>query len=536
MHTHTHTHMHTHTHTTSGSSELPFRCALVVCCDFDPLVRREGASERGNSAETTTTHHPIVNYLGVKDDHWTNPLEFPFLVNALEIVTKHFGCSCSRHDLGANDGRDSVAPAARMRSNTLTLRRQQRYIGWSHDELRNENNQRGFKNSRKDSSSEALRAVLEVDDEKLRPPLSVFVKEKRDPEILNDYEREVELTTLTALSNCFPDAAWQHYLQQGWVTFDMQLTAEEKRMINSCHRVLMAELGVNPTRADTYRAAKDDMGYDYAYGWLRNPSLSASQFYLATHPRMWRHFVGFYARYLLHTGTHDDDDPEAVKACLELAMQVYNAKLKLPGDSENSFAHTDFNWKRREGVDLPMPQCAVFTSPNQVDDQEIFQWRFVDISSAGARAKTSAEMKAKHQEQLDPYEYGVHHGDRATGPPDWAERLFSTNQASVLGQVNPGKALIMTQLTVHEITQRPVRLSSEQIAGNEPVDIRYTRTGEFPLLWAKKLFGRVNQSSEEVSRSAVESVNNLCTFPCLLSNTSVNHVTAHDHSSPQVIQ
>ena len=60
-------------------------------------------------------------------------------------------------------------------------------------------------------------------------------------------------------------------------------------------------------------------------GWFRNPSLSASQLYVATHPRVYRLWVGFLARLLLHKSY--PDTAEYVRAVIELAAQ---ARAELP--------------------------------------------------------------------------------------------------------------------------------------------------------------------------------------------------------------
>ena len=397
---------------------------------------------------------------------------------------------------GSGGAGETVAPAD-CQSRALSLPAHvQRYHSLDHGLLRAAAEQRGYKNSFLGSTEVALKATLELDDDPhLRPPLAVFNQESRSTTIHDDYHSEVLQTTLVDLANCLPDSDWETFKRQGWVTFDLELTGEELRMINTSSRTALAEMGVIPSRRDTFAAAENVLGYDPTHGWYRNPQLTASQFYVATHPRMYRFFVGFHARWLIRQGYISSE--ENVRACLELVMQSYNSKLKLPGGKESGFCHTDCNWKRPT-LDLPAPQCAVFTSPSHVEGQEIFRWRFVDIDTPEARAKTRAEMEAKGEKPGPPYEVGVLPKDKATRVPDWAAAAFDNGTCSTLGPVDPGTALLMGHLTAHEITQPEVALSKSQAAGDASIDVRCTRTGEYPMLVAKNLFGRVNQSTEEV--------------------------------------
>ena len=92
---------------------------------------------------------------------------------------------------------------------------------------------------------------------------------------------------VAGLAELFPNDAWAHYMQTGWATVDLGLSKEEKRLLKVCTRCHLADMGVNPLRADTYDAAQAMVGFDNNYGWYRNPAMTHNQFYLGTPARSW---------------------------------------------------------------------------------------------------------------------------------------------------------------------------------------------------------------------------------------------------------
>ena len=83
----------------------------------------------------------------------------------------------------------------------------------------------------------------------------------------------------------------------------------------STDRMILAEMGVIPERATTYRHAQRN-GYDITHGWLRNPTFSLMQYYLLCHPWLYARTVGLYARCLHKKGWADT--LETVRACTHL--------------------------------------------------------------------------------------------------------------------------------------------------------------------------------------------------------------------------
>ena len=116
------------------------------------------------------------------------------------------------------------------------------------------------------------------------------------------YESGLAGVSIEDLAALFPAKRWRKFKRRGWAILQMSLSEKEKRFIRLSHNVALAELGVDPCDPDTYANAKHVVGYDSAWGWLRNPTGSLAQVYLATHPRLYRLHVGLYARLMIEHG------------------------------------------------------------------------------------------------------------------------------------------------------------------------------------------------------------------------------------------
>ena len=99
-----------------------------------------------------------------------------------------------------------------------------------------------------------------------------------------DYEELLQQVSLKQLAEAFPSDAWQHFEKTGWAAMPMQLGALDKRFLEVCTLCNLANLGVTPTRADSYLNAEGQAGYDYTNGWLRNPATTPNGSFISTHP------------------------------------------------------------------------------------------------------------------------------------------------------------------------------------------------------------------------------------------------------------
>ena len=235
----------------------------------------------------------------------------------------------------------------------------------SHAELRKEAKAKGLRNSFDGSTTTCMRNLL------LQPEAGIPDHVRQKASLLKSRESAYELllsrVTLAKLADCLPETAWQHYVLKGWLQINLELSSKERRMIALCHRVALCELGCDPTNPSTWQHAEHVSGYDSAFGWLRDPGASLAQVYLATHPRLYCLYVGLFARLLLQLehwppGIHNEG--EAIRACVELRLQLYNTKIALPRIGRAaSFSHLDCDWKRGGCNQTPAPQALVATSP-----------------------------------------------------------------------------------------------------------------------------------------------------------------------------
>eukprot|EP00966_Prymnesium_polylepis_P017750 409034-Prymnesium_polylepis.1 len=120
--------------------------------------------------------------------------------------------------------------------------------------------------------------------------------------ISEQYEQRLAGVSIEDLADLFPIKRWKKFKRRGWALLQLSLSEKEKRFIRLSHHVALAELGVDPCDPETYENAKHIVGYDSRWGWLRNPTGSLAQVYLATHPRLYKLHVGLYARLMIEQG------------------------------------------------------------------------------------------------------------------------------------------------------------------------------------------------------------------------------------------
>lgn len=172
-----------------------------------------------------------------------------------------------------------------------------------HQQLRTLATQLGLKNSFLGSNQLTLEAVAAMRQQRFRTPAVVMTKASHLATQGAEYEELLQRVGLEQLAEAFPSHAWQHFVETGWAAMPMQLAELDKRFLQACMLCNLANLGVTPTRADTYLNAEGQAGYDFTNGWLRNPCTTPNASFVSTHPSVFRLTVGFLARRLLNAGT-----------------------------------------------------------------------------------------------------------------------------------------------------------------------------------------------------------------------------------------
>ena len=275
----------------------------------------------------------------------------------------------------------------------------------------------------------------------------------------------------------------------------------------------LCELGVDPTDRATFENAKHVVGYDYTWGWLRAPANSQAQLYLATHPALYRLYVGLYARLLLGCERYPPgiaDEAQAVRCCLELRLQLYNTKIALPKDGGlKFFSHLDCDWRRGGCTATPAPQCLVATSPQHVGSTRVFSARFVDVEAEVRRHELAAaepvEAPPRKRRRIEPYR-----------PPPGAQgrvrrrrthragrhRLWARNRPG--GRAGRRRTLLRALGRPRVYTARDAERAGGRSGGGlditsaRPLPIGLTRTAEYPTLVAPWIHGEPHQSKDEV--------------------------------------
>ena len=131
--------------------------------------------------------------------------------------------------------------------------------------------QRGLRTS---GNSAELSALNESSDAGAGVPSSRQSKQGHQTDVASKYAQLLEGVTLAQLGQAFPEESWQHVLRSGWATLPLHLPLADKRFLRVCLHTNLADLGVNPERADTYASAQGDRSYDSGHGWLRRPAFT----------------------------------------------------------------------------------------------------------------------------------------------------------------------------------------------------------------------------------------------------------------------
>ena len=388
----------------------------------------------------------------------------------------------------------------------------------SHNALRSELKALGVRNSFDGSTTQCLRslfcAALQQDNaDGCSSSDAVPPQLRRAPELRRhrrqQYDALIEGITLRQLGVCLPDEQWEHYCACGWLKMSLALSKKERRMIALCHRVALCELGVDPTDRATFENAKHVVGYDYTWGWLRAPANSQAQLYLATHPTLYRLYVGLYARLLLGCERYPPgiaDEAQAVRCCLELRLQLYNTKIALPKDGGlKFFSHLDCDWRRGGCTATPAPQCLVATSPQHVGSTRVFSARFVDVEAEVRRHELAAaepvEAPPRKRRRIEPYRLPRARRGACVGAARTEPAGTDFGRATGPEDVQVGDALFFGHLVAHEFTQHAT-LSEQAAAAAEAstssLPIGLTRTAEYPTLVAPWIHGEPHQSKDEV--------------------------------------
>ena len=371
-----------------------------------------------------------------------------------------------------------------------------------HDDLRNALKEHGVQNSFVGSSKAILQALLANILAGHAPPSQLLCASTLRESRSASYEEMLQGFTLQQLAaSCMPEGLWNDYLTQGWLNTSLALSERERRMISLCHRVALCELGVDPRERSTWANAKNVIGYDSSFGWLRDPGNLQSQLYLATHPKVYRLWVGLYARQLLQLYERHGSWPpgvssekEAIRCCLELRLQLYNTKIALPICGQHKrFSHLDCDWLRGGCSVTPAPQCFVATSPQVVDGKQVFSARFVDVEAEVTRHDTP-ELRSRSDAYIFPRkERGACTG-QARKAPKGTE--FKGVHSSGPEGLEIGDMVMWSHMVAHEFTQHA---TIEHAAdASEPVPLGFTRTSEYPTLVAPWIHGEPHQSKEEV--------------------------------------
>ena len=190
-----------------------------------------------------------------------------------------------------------------------------------HQQLRTLATQLGLKNSFLGANEPTLETLAAMRQQDFRTPAVFATKQSHLASQGADYEELLQRVSLDQLAAAFPSDAWQHFVDTGWAAMPMRLAELDKRFLQACTLSKLANLGVNPTRADTYLNAEGQAGYDFTNGWLRNPGTTPNASFVSTHPSVFRLTVGFLARRLLNAGACGD----SVRALLAWRRQLFRS-------------------------------------------------------------------------------------------------------------------------------------------------------------------------------------------------------------------
>ena len=191
-----------------------------------------------------------------------------------------------------------------------------------HQSLRAQAKALGLKNSFLGSNELVLETVVAMRQQGFRTPAVFTTKTSHLAAQGSDYQALLQQVSVEQLSEAFPSEAWNDFMASGWAALPMPDSILDRRFLHICTLSSMADLGVTPTRADTYLNGEGHAGYDFTMGWLRNPATTPNAAFVATHPTTYRLTVGFMARQLLRAGMSSTACAHCVALCLGGAALV----------------------------------------------------------------------------------------------------------------------------------------------------------------------------------------------------------------------
>ena len=157
-----------------------------------------------------------------------------------------------------------------------------------HQSLRAQARALGLKNSFLGANELVLETVVALRQRGFRTPAVFTTKTSHVAAQLSDYQALLQQVSVEQLSEAFPSEAWNDFTSSGWAALPMPDSILDKRFLHICTLSSMADLGVTPTRADTYLNGEGHAGYDFTMGWLRNPATTPNAAFVATHPTTYR--------------------------------------------------------------------------------------------------------------------------------------------------------------------------------------------------------------------------------------------------------
>ena len=189
--------------------------------------------------------------------------------------------------------------------------------GHNHQELRQLAKGLGLRNSFLGCNKQTLASIAALRQKGHRTPACMSTKTFHQADQASQYLGLLEGVSVAQLAEAFPRTEWDAFVERGWAAMPMPTGILDARFLEACTLCSMADMGVTPTRGDTYLNGKNHGGYCFSNGWLRKPATTPSAAFVATHPTTYRLTVGFLARQLLCAGALQIEAPRAQRVhCL----------------------------------------------------------------------------------------------------------------------------------------------------------------------------------------------------------------------------
>ena len=174
--------------------------------------------------------------------------------------------------------------------------------GHNHQELRQLAKGLGLRNSFLGCNKQTLASIAALRQKGHRTPACMSTKTFHQADQASQYLGLLEGVSVAQLAEAFPRTEWDAFVERGWAAMPMPTGILDARFLEACTLCSMADMGVTPTRGDTYQNCENHAGYDCSNGWLRKPATTLNAAFVATHPTTYRLTAGLLARQLLHAG------------------------------------------------------------------------------------------------------------------------------------------------------------------------------------------------------------------------------------------